>query len=211
MVKLAWGSPGARYFETGVDRGVLFVDGTGYAWSGLVSVEEKSSGGDLQEYFLDGVKYAQIMTSENFVATLEALSSPREFGVCDGSFEIYSGFSAGQQRRKSFGLSYRTKIGDDLNGVDASYYKLHVVYNALVGPAGRTHSTLSDNVNPETTSWEISTVPEALSGVRPTAHFVIDSRRADPTDLATLEDLLYGTNVTTPTLPTSTALAAIFA
>lgn len=210
MTKLVWGAPGERFFETGVDRGVLFVDGTGYAWNGLSSVSEKSSGGDLQEYYLDGIKYAQILTAEDYAATIEAYSAPREFSQCDGSFEIYSGLSATQQRRKEFGFSYRTLVGNDISGQDLGY-KLHVVYNAIAAPSEKTHSSTSDSVDAQTMSWDVTTVPNQLSGIRPTAHFVIDSRRASVPDLTELEDLLYGTNVTNPSLPTAAALVAIFA
>lgn len=210
MAKLLWGSPGERYFETGIDRGVLFVDGSGYAWNGLTSVSEKSSGGDLQEYFLDGVKYAQIMSAEDFAATIEAISSPREFGVCDGSIEIYAGISATQQIRKTFGLSYRTRVGNDVNGSDLAY-KIHVVYNVLAAPSERSHVSISDNIDAETMSWDVATIPSQLTGIRPTAHFVIDTRRADPADVTTLENSLYGTVSTSPALPTPAALVAIFA
>lgn len=210
MTKLIWGSPGERYFETGVDRGVVFVDGVGYAWNGLSSVTEKSSGGELQEYYLDGVKYAQITTAEDFEATIEAFSAPREFAICDGSYEIYSGLVATQQRRKSFGLSYRTLVGNDVSGSDLGY-KLHVIYGCLATPAEKNYASQSASPDPQRLSWDVSTVPEQLSGIRPTAHFVIDSRKAVPAKLTTLEDQLYGTNVTTPTLPTAAALVAIFA
>jgi hypothetical protein len=210
MTKLAWGTPGERYYETGIDRGVVFIDGVGYAWNGLSSVTEKSSGGELQEYYLDGVKYAQITTAEDFEATIEAYSSPREFAVCDGSYEIYNGLTATQQRRKTFGFSYRTRVGNDTSGTDLGY-KLHVVYNALAAPNEKSHSTESNSVAPEKMTWDVTTVPNQLTGLRPTAHFVIDSRRADVPDLTALENLLYGTDVTTPSLPTAAALVAIFA
>jgi hypothetical protein len=210
MTKLAWGTPGERYYETGIDRGVVFIDGVGYAWNGLSSVTEKSSGGELQEYYLDGVKYAQITTAEDFEATIEAYSSPREFAVCDGSYEIYNGLTATQQRRKTFGFSYRTRVGNDTSGTDLGY-KLHVVYNALAAPNEKSHSTESNSVAPEKMTWDVTTVPNQLTGLRPTAHFVVDSRRADVPDLAALENLLYGTDVTTPSLPTAAALVAIFA
>lgn len=210
MAKLSWGTPGARFYEAGVDRGVLFVDGAGVAWSGLTSVSEKSPGGDLQEFFLDGVKYAQLMAAENYEATINAISSPREFAVCDGSVEIYAGFSATQQRRKTFDLSYRTRIGNDTSGTDLGY-KIHVVYSALAGPSERTHDTIGDQADPMSLSWDITTLPASLTGIRPTAHFVIDTTRADPADVTTLENLLYGTVSVNSSIPTPTALAAIFA
>jgi hypothetical protein len=210
MTKLLWGSPGERYFETGVDRGVLFVDNVGYAWNGLASVTEKSSGGELQEYYQDGIKYAQILTAEDFVATIEAYSAPREFLLCNGMYEVYAGISATQQRRKEFGFSYRTRIGNDISGEDLGY-KLHVVYNAIAQPSENTYESSGGDLTVNPSSWEIVTVPGTVANMRPTAHFVIDTRRAVPAKLTTLEDQLYGTNVTTPTLPTPSQLIAIFA
>jgi hypothetical protein len=173
-------------------------------------VTEKSSGGELQEYYLDGIKYAQILTAEDFEATIEAYSAPREFGLCDGSYEIYTGLVATQQRRKEFGFSFRTMIGNDVSGTDLGY-KLHVVYNALASPNEKQHNTRDDSASPEVMTWDVATVPNQLSGLRPTAHFVIDSRRALLADITQLEDLLYGTGSTTPSLPTAAALVAIFA
>jgi len=210
MTKLLWGSSGERYYETGIDRGVLFIDGVGVVWNGLTSVSEKSSGGEIQPYYLDGVKFAQIVTAEDFEASIEAYSSPREFGECDGRHEIYSGLTATQQRRKTFGFSYRTLVGNDVSGSDHGY-KLHVVYNALAAPSERSHSSIADGSEPETFAWDVFTIPASVSGIRATAHFVIDSTRADLTKLATLETLLYGSSVTSSTLPTPTALVAIFA
>lgn len=210
MAKLSWGTPGEKFYESGVDRGVLFVDNVGYAWNGLTSVQENPSGGDPQPFYVDGYKYVQVSATEEFEATLEAYSSPREFGPCDGSKELYSGLTATQQKRKQFGLSYRTKVGDDLVGLERGY-KIHIVYNALAAPSSRNHETLGDSVPLTTLSWAITTQPPTVTGLRPTAHFIIDTRRATSADVTELENLLYGTDSTTPTLPTVTALLAIFA
>lgn len=210
MTKLSWGTPGEKFYESGVDRGVLYVDNVGYAWNGLTSVQESPTGGDPQPFYLDGYKYVQIAATEEFEATLEAVSSPREFGPCDGSSELYGGLTATQQKRKQFGLSYRTKVGDDLVGLDLGY-KIHVVYNALAAPSSRNHETIGQDTPLTTLSWGITTQPPKVSGIRPTAHFIIDTRRASSADVTALENLLYGTNSTAPTLPTATALIAIFA
>jgi hypothetical protein len=209
MTKLVWGTPGERFYESGVDRGVVYIDGTAYAWNGLLSVSEKSSGGDLQPYYLDGVKYAQLMSSEEFEATLEALSSPRQFGPCDGSKELYAGLTVTQQKRKTFNLSYRTKIGSDLS--EDLGYKIHIVYNALAGPSERANATVTQSLDPIRLSWGITAIPAQVTGIRPSAHFVVDSTRANSTKLALLEDYMYGTNISVPFLPNPVDLVALFA
>lgn len=210
MAKLSWGTPGERFYESGVDRGVVYIDNVGYAWNGLTSVQESPNGGEPQPFYVDGYKYVQISAAEEFEATLEAYSSPREFGPCDGTTELYSGLTATQQKRKQFNLSYRTLVGDDLLGLDRAY-KIHLVYNALAAPSSRNHETLSQDVPLNTLSWAISTQPPAVTGMRPTSHFIIDTRRASSGDVTALEDILYGTAVTTPSFPTVSALLAIFA
>jgi len=210
MAKLTWGTPGERYYEAGVDRGAVYIDGVGIAWSGLTAVSEKSPGGDVSEFFLDGIKYAQLMSAEDFEATVEALGYPREFAQCDGTLEVHNGLFATQQRRKTFNMTYRTKVGNDVSGIDLGY-KIHLVYNALASPTDRSNQTLTDAAAPMTFSWNMTTVPSQVSGIRPTAHFVVDSRTANAGVLATLENLLYGTNVAAPNFPTASALVAMFA
>jgi hypothetical protein len=210
MTKLSWGTPGERFYESGIDRGVVYVDNVGYAWNGLTSVQESPTGGDPQPYYLDGYKYVQVSATEDFEATLEAYSSPREFGPCDGSTELYSGLTATQQKRKQFSLAYRTKVGDDLTGLDRGY-KIHLVYNALAAPSGRNNQTVSDNIELTTLSWTISTQPPTATGFRPTSHFIVDTRRASAPDITALEDILYGTDALAPRFPTVTELLAIFA
>lgn len=211
MTRLNWGTPGERFYETGVDRGVAYVDDVGYAWNGLVSVQEKSSGGNPTPFYLDGFKYVQISSAENFEATLSAFSSPREFGVCDGSFEMMSGLIATNQRRKLFGLSYRTILGNDI-AMNEFGYKIHLVYNALAAPPTKNNSTTSASaLNPVMMTWPITTNPPVTTGIRPTAHFIVDSTKSDPTVLANLEDILYGTETVPPTMPTTAELVALFA
>lgn len=210
MARLSWGTPGEKFYEAGVDRGVLYVDGGAYVWNGLTSVEQNASGGEPQPYYLDGYKYVQVSATEDFEATLNAYSSPREFGPCDGSTELYSGLTVTQQKRKQFNLSYRSLVGDDLTGL-ALGYKIHLVYNALAAPSGRSHETISQDIPLTELSWTISTQPPTATGFRPTSHFVVDTRRASSGDVTALEDMLYGTDVTSADFPTVAELLAIFA
>jgi hypothetical protein len=209
MTRLSWDTPGERFYEIGVDRGVLFVDSVGFAWNGLISVLEKSSGGNPVPYYIDGFKYAQLTAAEEFEATLDAFSSPREFRVCDGAFELMSGLIVTQQRRKKFGLSYRTRIGNDTDGPDLGY-KIHIVYNAISSPTDRNNNSIKESPDPITFSWGITTTPPELTGIRPTSHFVVDSTRTDPTVLLVLENHIYGTESTAPSLPTPTELVGMF-
>jgi hypothetical protein len=159
---------------------------------------------------VDGFKYVNLLAAEEFEVTVEAFSSPLQFAACDGTVELYNGLSITQQKRKSFGLSYRTKVGNDTQGVDMGY-KLHLVYNALASPTDRALMTTKESPEPTILSWDVTTTPPALTGRKPAAHFVIDSRRANPTVLTNLENILYGTGAVNPALPTPTALLALFA
>lgn len=202
MSKLVWAAAGERLYEAGVDRGVLYVgNNAGVPWNGLTGVKENPKGGDPRPYYLDGFKYANISSGEEFEATIEAYSSPREFAVCDGSQSLGNGLYITQQRRQSFGFSYRTKIGNDLEGLEHGY-KLHIVYNALAGPAGRDYGTINDSLDPMKLSWSISTLPPAVTGVRPSAHFVIDTTETPADVLSSFEDILYGSETTVARLPT---------
>jgi len=210
MTKLQWGAAGQRFYESGVDRGVLFVDNFGYAWNGLKAVKEDSSGGSPKPLYLDGIKYLNIAEAEEFTATIDAFSAPAEFGPCDGSLNMYAGLIATHQPRKPFGLSYRTKLGNDIDGLDHGY-KIHLVYGALAGPSSRDRTSLGDSTDPISLSWPITTTPPVVSGIRPTAHLIIDSSTIDPYKLQTIEDLLYGTDLTASRLPTLAELIMIFA
>lgn len=212
MTRLVWGLPGERFYETGIDRGSLYLMGSepGVAWNGLTAVKENPSGGQPKPFYIEGQKYINLSGVEEFEATIEAFSSPKEFGVCDGTAQLLKGLYATQQPRRSFGLSYRTRVGNDIQGVDHGY-KLHLVYGALAAPSGVTYGTISDTNDPTTFSWSITTLPPIVPGYKPTAHFVIDSREADISALTELEDVLYGTNLTPPRLPTIEELFAIFA
>lgn len=209
MTRLSWGTPGERFYETGVDRGVLFVTSTGVAWNGLISVSEKSAGGDLSPLYVDGFKYNQYVSADEFEATIEAYSAPREFGACDGTLELMSGLSVTQQKRKTFSFSYRTIKGNDSQG-ESLGYKVHIVYNALASAPERNNQTQGDSANPITLSWDVTTLPQQLTGIRPTSHFIIDSTRAASDKLAYLEDHLYGTSLLNSTLLTPAELVSLF-
>jgi len=209
MTKLLWGKIGERYFESGVDRGVLYVNGLGVAWNGLKSIQESSQGGGPKPFYLDGIKYLNISETEEFEATIEAFSAPAEFGVCDGAKTLYAGLTATQQPRKPFSLSYRTKVGNDISGLDLGY-KIHLVYGALAGPSSRDRTSLGGSTDPISLSWSITTTPPVMSGIRPTAHLVIDSRTTPKGLLKYIEDILYGTSLSEPRMPLVTELLTLF-
>jgi hypothetical protein len=210
MPKLTWGNPGERLFEVGVDRGVLYpLTGAGVAWSGLISVSESASGGESKPFYMNGIKYADRGTPEEFAATIEAYTYPRQFARCDGTEALAEGLFATQQYRQSFGLSYRTKIGNDIDGSDHGY-KIHIVYNARVAPSDRGNETMKDNVEAIAFSWAITTTPEFMVGVRPSAHLVVDSTLTAPAVVSEIEDILYGSSDTNPRLPTPAELVDIY-
>lgn len=209
MTRLNWDAVGERFYEAGIDRGVLYLNDIGYAWPGLISVAESSSGGEAKPYYMDGYKYVNVAAAEEFQATITAFSSPPEFAICDGMGLVHTGLIATQQRRRPFSFSYRTLIGNDIEGVDHGY-KIHLVYNALAAPANRSNNTLGENSSPSTLSWALTTLAPKASGIRPTAHFVIDSRTTPSEVLESVEDILYGTDVLTPTIPTVPELIELF-
>lgn len=209
MTRINWGSLGRRYYETGIDRGVLYVDtAAGIPWNGLTGVAEAPSGGDPQPFYLDGVKYLNVAAAEEFQATLSAINSPRSFWPCDGTSQLAMGLYATQQPRKKFGLSYRTLIGNDVVGNDFAY-KLHLVYNALAQPTARPNTTVNASVTPLPLSWQITTVPVEIPGGIPASHLLLDSRTVDPAALQAIEDLLYGTEGTDAELPDPADLIAM--
>lgn len=212
MAQIVWGVAGTHTYETGVDRGVLFPPNAapGVAWNGLSAVNEAPSGGDPQAYYLDGVKYLQIASAEEFNATIEAFSAPAEFGPCDGTSNIFAGLFLTQQPRKQFGFAYRTIKGNDVEGNEHGY-KIHLVYNALAKPSSRNYQTLGTSSDPVGLSWDLTTVPPALTYAKPTAHLVISSLDTVPLHLQMIEDILYGTDTSAPRLPSPTELIGIFA
>ncbi|AWN05880.1 major tail protein [Streptomyces phage CricKo] len=220
MTALTWDQAGERLFETGVDHGVLYIPDNvgayveGYAWNGLTAVTESPSGAESNPQYADNIKYLNLVSAEEFGGTIEAFTYPDEFGQCDGSASPTPGVSIGQQTRKTFGLSYRTKVGNDLAGQDAGY-KLHLVYGALAAPSEKAYATVNDSPEAITLSWEFTTTPVevgVISGVtyKPTASLTIDSTKVDAEALETLEEFLYGTAGTDPSLPSPAAVVAMF-
>lgn len=204
---MIWDQVGERLYETGTDHGVLYVYdtansryGTGVAWNGLTGVDEKPSGAEANNKYADNIKYLVLRSAEDFGATITAFTYPDEFEQCDGSAEPADGVFLGQQERKMFGFSYRTKIGNDTDG-DAHGYILHLVYGATASPSQRSYKTVNESPEPIEFSWEIATTPVVVTGYRPTAHIRINSLNADPTKLAALETILYGDTNSDPTLP----------
>ena len=213
MPQLTWGEFGQRHFETGVDRGVLYVDDKdGVAWNGLIAVTEAASGGEPTPYFIDGIKYANRSSMEEFTASIEAYTYPDEFALCDGSAELYQsqGLFATQQRRKPFGLSYRTRVGNDDKGAEFGY-KLHIVYNAMATPSERNYQTIADETEATTFNWNITTTNVAVPGASRSAHLVIDTRQAWSWAVTAVENVLYGTEDTPARLPSPQELMDLFA
>lgn len=203
MTRLVWGQSNQVGYEAGVDRGVLYpLGGTGVAWNGLLAIDESREGGEIESFHYDGIKYLDVVANKTFKATLKALSSPEEFDPCKGLRSVVPGFIITRQERVRFGLSYRTGAGDN--------YKIHLIYNALATPSNRAYATLTDSANPSELEWTIDAVPPASSGYRPTAHFIIDSRKTDPWILKDIEDNLYGSATKTPTLPSSDDVYKVF-
>lgn len=206
MGKLQWDKVGERTYETGVDHGVLFPMGTGgiydkgAAWSGLTAINENPSGGEANPFYADNIKYLNLMSAEDFGFGIEAYTYPPEWEACDGSAEIAPGVTVGQQTRKVFGLSYRTLIGNDVDGQDHGY-KIHIVYGAQASPSQRNHNTVNDSPEPTAMSWDATTTPVEIPGAKPAAHMIIDSTKTDADKLAALEKILYGSEEEESRLP----------
>lgn len=213
-MELKWDKVGERLFETGVDRGVLYtpnngVYDSGVAWNGLVSVSEAPSGAEATAQYADNIKYLNLVSAEEFGATIEAFTYPAEWGQHDGSATASVGVYVGQQARKPFGLSYRTRLGNDVDGTDFGY-KLHLVYGALAAPSEKAYTTINDSPEAITFSWEITTTPVPVEGFKPTAILTIDSTKVTPAALKNLEDALYGTANTAARLPLPDEVLAMF-
>ena len=198
MPMLVWDKTGERFFETGVDRGVLYPYGsdgyaTGVAWNGLTSVSSKPSGAEPTALWADNQKYLTLMSSEEYGITIESYTYPDEFKACNGEAELSTGIVAGGQKRSMFGFSYRTKIGNDIDDSDHGY-KIHLVYGCRAAASEKQYSTINDSPEAMTMSWEVSTTPVEMSGKRPIAHIEIDSTKVDGTKLAAFEKVLYGSD-----------------
>ena len=214
MSKLVWDQTGEREYETGVKNGVLYVQGEGgtypkgVAWNGLISVTESPSGAEATALYADDIKYLNLMSNEEFGATIEAYMSPEEFDQCDGTASIATGVSIGQQKRKTFGMAYKTTIGNDVDGNDYGY-KIHLIYGALAAPSEKAYSTINDSPEAMTLSWEVSTTPVTVDGFKPTATVVIDSTKVDKKKLTALEDILFGTESKEARLPLPDEIVSI--
>ena len=214
MTELAWDVVGERFYETGVKKGVLYprVGSTyplGVAWNGLTAVTEAPSGAEPNPIYADDIKYLNLISVEEFGATVEAYTYPDEFAACDGSAALSTGVTIGQQTRSTFGMCYRTTLGNDTDDVDYGY-KLHLVYGATAKPSEKGYQTINDSPEAITFSWEVATIPVDVAGKKPTASLTIDSTKVNSGTLATLEDILYGTAGTDPRLPLPDEVAALF-
>lgn len=217
MSKLIWDEIGKRFYETGVNRGVLYPQNPstglyplGVAWNGLTAVTESPSGAEANPLYADNIKYLNLISAEEFAATIEAYTYPDEFAACDGSAAIAAGVMAGQQKRQPFGLCYRTNLGNDLEDTDYGY-KIHLIYGAIAAPSEKAYATINDTPEAITFSWEVSTTPVVVTGFKPTASITIDSTKVNAVTLATLEDILYGTAGSDPRLPLPDEVATMFA
>lgn len=216
MTKIKWDAVGEKLYETGVKNGVLYPQNSsglypkGYPWNGLTAVTESPSGAESNPLYADDIKYLNLISAEEFGATIEAYTYPDEFAECDGSGALAVGVKIGQQKRKAFGLSYRTVLGNDVDAADYAY-KLHLIYGAMAAPSERAYATVNDSPEAITFSWELSTTPVAVTGFKPTASLEIDSSKASAESLAALEAILYGTEGADAYLPFPDEVAAIFA
>ena len=215
MSKIVWDQTGERLYETGVKQGVLYIPtngiySKGVAWNGLTAVTESPSGAEATALYADDIKYLNLMSNEEFGCTIEAYTYPEEWAACDGSASLAAGVTIGQQVRKTFGLSYRTTIGNDVDGADYGY-KLHLVYGGLAAPSEKAYATINDSPEAITFSWEVSTTPVNVTGYKPTSHIEIDSTKADKAALAALEAILYGSESEEARLPLPDEIATLMA
>jgi len=216
MPTLVWDQVGERLYETGVDHGVLYVPdttgvyATGVAWNGLTTVTESPSGAEANAQYADNIKYLNLISAEEFGATIEAFTFPDEFAEFDGLVIPSDGVSIGQQPRKMFGMSYRTRLGNDVEGEEYGY-KLHLLYGCTAAPSEKAYNTINDSPEAITFSWAVSTTPVPVTGYKPTSLIVVDSSVVDPANLTALEAELYGDATGTAHLPTPDEVLAIFA
>ena len=214
MAKLVFNNVGDRLFETGVKNGVLFVMGddgqyeNGVVWNGLTAVTEKPTGADPTNLYADDIKYVVLYGEEEFEATIEAYTYPAEFEACDGSAALAEGVSVGQQARKQFAFCYRTALGNDAKGQNFGY-KIHIIYGCTAKPSEKAYSTINDSPEAVTFSWDVTTVPVPVAGMKPTASVVIDSTRVETSKLKSLEDKLYGTETEESTLVLPNAIKTL--
>lgn len=215
MSRIEWDKTGERRYETGVDHAVLYLltgseYNRAYAWNGITAINESPSGAEASPQYADNIKYLNLISNEEFGGTIEAFTYPDEFGECDGTAEPEIGVSIGQQSRRTFGLSYRTLVGNDIDGSDYGY-KIHLVWGALAAPSEKSRATVNDSPEAMTLSWEFTTTPVPVEGFKPTSKLTVDSTRVSAAALKELEDLLYGTNSGgTASLPSPEQVLALF-
>lgn len=214
MAKLTWDAAGERLYETGVRNVVLYVKtgstyGKGVAWNGVTSIEENPTGAEATPLYANDIKYLNLVSNEEYEASITAYTYPDEFAECDGSASLVKGVRIGQQPRKEFGFCYRTAIGNDTEGTEHGY-KLHLVYGALASPSSKSHSTINNDPEAAEMSWDITTTPVEVAGHKPTSVVEIDSTKVKPEELAALEKKLYGDENTEASLPLPDAVAAMF-
>ena len=216
MAKIVWDESGKRLYETGVKNGVLYIQdetgayNKGVAWNGLTAVTESPSGAEATPLYADDIKYLELFSAEEFGATIEAYTYPEEFEACDGSASLGTGVTIGQQDRKTFGLCYRTVLGNDVKSNEYGY-KLHLIYGAKAAPSEKGYQTINDSPEAITFSWEVTTTPVNVAGFKPTASVTIDSTKIDAAKLKTIEDMLYGTASVEAKLPLPDELKTILA
>ena len=214
MAKLIWDATGERFYETGVKNGVLYVadaQGTypkGVAWNGLTAVTESPSGAEPTPLYADDIKYLNLMSAEEFGATVEAYTYPDEFAQCNGEASLVEGVVIGQQPRKTFGMVYRTVLGNDVNNENYGY-KLHLIYGAVAAPSEKAYATINDSPEAITFSWELTTTPVSVNGFKPTASLTIDSTKVESTKLTALEDILFGSETVEARLPLPDEVATL--
>lgn len=216
MTVLTWDQVGERRYETGVDRGVLYVPDAGgeyaqgYTWNGLTTVTESPSGAEASPQYADNIKYLNLLSAEEFGATIEAFTFPDQFSQFDGVATPQPGVMVAQQSRGYFGLSYRTKVGNDVAGSDLGY-KIHLIYGAQAAPSEKAYATINDSPEALAFSWEITTTPVEVPGYKPSALIVVDSSKTTAAKLSALQDLLWGTAGTDPRLPLPSEILSLFA
>lgn len=212
--RLEWDKTGERLYETGVKQAALYVQGEGgtypkgVAWNGISSVTESPSGAEASPIYADDTKYLNLISTEEFAATVEAYTYPKEFEECDGTAEIAPGVTIGQQTRKTFGMCYKTTLGNDTENNEHGY-KLHMIYGATAAPSEKAYATINDSPEAITFSWELSTNPVNVTGAKPTASLTIDSTKVDAQKLAKLENILYGSTEADARLPLPDEIATL--
>lgn len=208
MTQIVWDGPGQRYYQTGIDRGVLYVGSQpGVAWNGLTAVTKTPNGGDSNPFYIDGIQFSNQSKPEYYSATVNAYTYPIEFEACDGSGQPRPGLFVTGQTRQPFGLTYRTMIGNEFGQND---YQINILYNATAAPTTRGHKAVNDAIQTVEFMWKLSALPVVMNGYKNTPHIVLDSRYIDPDVLAGIEEVLYGTEELTPRLPSYSELLDLY-